>query len=153
MKNLKVLLLVLIIVVLTACSSNKEPLTLDEFKSIMRDNDYYMVNAISQFSDYGYINDAYIARKTGEDYQIEFYELEDDSYAISFYNTNKEIFEASKTNDSIYTSIDLKDTNKYTLLNENSYKVLSRIEDTVLYIDVDKKYKNEVNSIIKKLGY
>ena len=153
MKKLKILLLVLITVVLTACSSNKEPLDDEEFKSIMRDNDYYVVSSLSQFSDYSYIDEAYIAKKTGEDYQIEFYELEDSSCAISFYNTNKEIFEASKTNDSVYTSVDLIDTNKYTLLTLDSYKVLSRIEDTVLYIDVDKKYKDEVNDIIKKLGY
>lgn len=31
--------------------------------------------------------------------------------------------------------------------------VLSRIEDTVIYLKVDSEYKDSVDSILKKLGY
>ena len=35
----------------------------------------------------------------------------------------------------------------------NKYKVLTRVENTALYINIDSKYKENVNKIIKNLGY
>ncbi len=153
MKNLKILCLLIMAILLTACGSSKKPISDDEFKNVMNENDYYVENVLNDFSDYSYIKGAYIAIKNGKNYQIEFYELENNYYAKSFYDINKEIFEASQTNNSIYKNIDLNDTNKYTLINEDSYKVISRIENTVIYVDVNKKYMDDINSILKKLKY
>ena len=42
---------------------------------------------------------------------------------------------------------------KYTLKTKDEYKVVSRIEDTVIYADVDEKYEDEVKEILKEMGY
>lgn len=153
MKNFKVLLLLVLVVLLSACSSNKEAIDDEKFKNIMEKDGFSITSAKDQFSEYDYIEDVYLAIDKNSTYQIEFYELEDDEYAISFYNVNKEIFQASETDKSVYTNVDLTESNKYTLTTEDDYKVLSRIEDTVIYVDVDKEYKEEVQSVLKKLGY
>ncbi len=150
MKKLKILSLLLITLLLTACG-NKKAIDSDKFKSIMRDNNYYVVNSKEQFSEYDYIVESYIAES--DNYQIEFYILQDDMNAKAFYDYNKEIFDAERTSISMYTSVDFTNTNKYTLTLEDSYKVLSRINNTVIYVDVEKEYKNDINSILKKLGY
>jgi len=153
MEKFKVLLLMVLVVLLSACSSNREALDDEKFVQIMQKEGFSIESAKEQFSDYGYIEDVYLALEKDSKYQIEFYELESDEYAVSFYNVNKEIFQASETDKTIYTNVDLTDSNKYTLTTENSYKVLSRIEDTVIYVDIDKQYKEEMQSILKKLGY
>jgi len=153
MKKMKFFMLLVLFVLLTACGVKKEAIDDEDFSRIMEKEGFSIVNVEQQFVQYEVFEDAYVAIAPSKNYQIEFYELEEDSYAVSFYNTNKEIFEASKTGSSVYTNIDLTDSNKYTLTTGNEYKVISRIEDTVIYLNVDKAYKEEVTNILKKLGY
>ena len=87
------------------------------------------------------------------DYKIEFYKLAEEDNAISFYKTNKEIFENSKDSVSAEKSISLGNNSKYTLKTKDKYKVVSRIENTVIYVDVDAKYEDEVKEILKEIGY
>ena len=117
----------------------------------MTNEGFVVVNVKDQFAQYNYIEDAYVA--TNNNYQIEFYELEEDNYAVDFYETNKKVFEETKSTTSIYINEDLPESNKYTLTTDKEYKVISRIEDTVVYLNIDKKYKDEANNILKKLGY
>lgn len=153
MKKIKTLVLSILVVLLSACSLNKEAIDADKFKEKMRDNDYYVVNSKEQFNEYDYIIDSYIAINSDKTYQIEFYKLLDIDNSLAFYNYNKDIFDASRTSNSTYTDINLSNNNKYTLSTEDSYKVLSRIDDTVIYVNTDIKYKDEINSILKNLGY
>ena len=153
MKKTKILVLLILVVLLSACSSTKKQLSVDEFKKIMRDNDYYVVNSKEQFSEYDYIEDSYIAIDSNRVFQIEFYKLSGIDNSIAFYDYNKDIFDAYKTSDDEYTDIDKDNNSKYILTTENSYKVLSRIDETVIYINVDVKYKDDIQSILKKLGY
>lgn len=153
MKKIKTLVLSILVVLLSACSLNKEAIDVDKFKEKMRDKDYYVVNSKEQFSEYDYIIDSYIAINSDKTYQIEFYKLLDIDNSLAFYNYNKDIFDASRTSNSTYTDINLSNNNKYTLSTEDSYKVLSRIDDTVIYVNTDIKYKDEINSILKNLGY
>lgn len=153
MKKLKVLVLMILIILLSACGSKKEVIDEDQFISIMTNKGFNIVNVENQFEKYGYFEEAFVALDKNGNYQIEFYELEDDNYALSFYNNNKSIFESSKADSSMYTSVDFDKNNKYTLTTETEYKVISRIEDTVIYLNVDKIYKEEIIKILKELGY
>jgi len=88
-----------------------------------------------------------------DDYQIEFYELSNEENAIDMYATNKIRFETSKGNSSAVTNFDFKNYSKYTLTTNGKYKVLSRIDNTLIYIDVDKDYKDIVKDLLKEIGY
>lgn len=132
---------------------NKEPITISEFKEMMEDKDFEIVDAKEQFEDYDYVKKVYIALEEDYDYQIEFYKLDDEENAEYFYNINKKIFENSKTSPSKETNVSMGNNSKYTLTTADEYKVVSRIENTVIYADVDEKYEDEVKEILKDMGY
>lgn len=156
MKKLKNLFILIIsifsIISITGCQ-NKNAITTDTFKTKIEDLGYVLQDVKSQFSEYDYIKEAYIAADSNYNYQIEFYILEDEENAKNFYENNKTIFENSKTRNSAYTSVDVKNYAKYTLATNNEYKVVSRIDNTVIFTDSDSKYKDDINKILKKLGY
>lgn len=133
---------------------NKEPITAGDFKDIMEDKDFEIIDAKeNQLTEYDYVKKAYVALEEDYDYQIEFYKLDEEEDAISFYNTNKKIFESYKGSSSAETSVSMGNNSKYTLKTNDEYKVVSRIENTVIYADVDEKYEDEVKEILKEIGY
>ena len=141
-------------VIFVNLNKEKTSITASDFYTIMSQKGYSVQDANSQFADYDYVSQAYIALSNDDDFQIEFYELIDDSYATSFYNNNKSIFESLKGKDvSAETSAELKNYSKYTLSANGKYMVVSRIDNTVVYVDVDDSYKNNVKSILDELGY
>ena len=144
-----------VIIGITFVNLNKEKtsITASSFYTTMSQKGYSVQDASSQFSDYNYVKQAYIAASKDLSYQIEFYELLDDSYATSFYNNNKSIFESSKGNASAETSVGLKNYSKYTLSSNGEYMVVSRIDNTVIYVKVDDSYKDTVKAILDELGY
>ena len=92
---------------------NKQPITVSEFKDILEEKDFEIIDAIDQFQGYGdYIKKAYIALEEDYDYQIEFYKLDEED-AIDFYKHNKEIFEDSKGSASVETKKNMGNNSKY----------------------------------------
>ncbi len=132
---------------------NKESITADQFKDKMENMNYIIVDAKDQFDEYDYIEKAYIAISKDYEYQIEFYEIDGEEQAISFYNHNKNIFESYKTSVSYETSVSIGNNSKYTLTTENEYRLLSRIDNTVIFVHVDKEYKDKINEDLKEIGY
>ena len=132
---------------------NKEPMTAKEFTDIMEDKGFQIVDVKQQFSNYDYIEKAYVALEEDGDYQIEFYKLAEEEDAIYFYNLNKDKFESTKTSISTELTKSIGNNSKYVLTSDGKYKVISRIEDTAIYLDVDEKYKDKIKQILKELGY
>ena len=119
----------------------------------MQPKGFVVQDATSQFSDYDYITKVYIALSSDSNYQIEFYELSDSDYATSFYNNNKSIFESSKGSGNAETHAEIANYSKYTLSSNGKFKVISRIDNTALYLNVDSSNKKAVEDILKDLGY
>ena len=152
-KVLVLLTLVISLAVLTGCNNKKSAITSTKFTDVMINDGYNVVDVKNQFNEYDQIKEAYVALSENEDYQIEFYVLENDDEAISFYENNKQIFEESKVGVSTYKNFDLNNTNKYILTTDGKYKLLSRIDNTMIYLNVDEKYKENVVNVLKKIGY
>lgn len=156
MKRVKQLLMGLmcfvVLFTLTGCG-NKTAITSDDFKSKMESSGYTVQEATNQMSDYDYIKQVYIAISSDSTYQIEFYELSDNDYASSFFNNNKKTFEDSKSSGSTETSVSVDNNEKYTLTTNGKFKVVSRIDNTVIYLNVDDNYKSSVKDVLKNLGY
>ena len=140
-------------IILNNLNRDKTSITATSFKNHMEDKGYILTDANSQFEEYDYIKQVYIAVSNDYGFQIEFYELTDDSYAMNFYNNNKSIFESSKGSDATQTKVGLKNYSKYTLSSNEKYSVVSRIDNTVIYVNVDENYKDTVKDILDELGY
>ena len=92
-----------------------------------------------------------IAKK--DEYQIEFFVTENKDYAVGSYNLNKEKFEKTKGNNMIETQKSIGNVSKYTLKSNSTYKVVSRIGDTFIYVNAPGAKTEEINEVLKKLGY
>ncbi len=164
-KGAIIALIVFIVIVVVAVSAilgtmffillNKEKpsITASDFKNFMEQKEYTIEDANNQFSQYDYIEQVYLAINKDKTYQVEFYEFSDDTYATGFYNNNKARFEASKGAISAETSVNLKKYSKYTLDSNGKYMVVSRIKNTVIYINANSSYKNEIKAVLNELGY
>lgn len=148
-----VIIIAIVGVIFINLNKEKASITALDFYITMSQKGYVVQDASGQFLEYDYVKQAYIAGNNDYTYQIEFYELIDDSNAISFYNNNKSIFESSKGNTSAETSVGLKNYSKYTLSSNDKYMVVSRINNTVIYVDVEDRYKDAVKTLLDELGY
>ena len=140
------------LITFNALNKEKTPISASTFNTTMESKGYVMTNTTSQFAQYpNYMSESYVAQKTG--YQIEFYELTSEENAISMYNTNKTKFESQKTNASASATASMNNYSTYSLTTNGKYKYLSRINNTLVYVDVDESYKDIVKDIMKEIGY
>jgi len=148
-----VILITVIGVVFTKLNKEKPSIDAQTFKTTMEEKGYQLADAKSQFSEYDYIEKVYLAADSKFSYQIEFYQLVDNDYANKFYITNMTKFENSKSSSSIETNVSMKNYSKYTLLSNGKYMVISVINNTAIYVNVDESHKEEVDNILNELGY
>jgi len=148
-----VLIAIIIAIVLLFSMLNKEKtsITAEDFKTNMEGKNYTVVDATSQFAEYDFVKKVYIA--TNEQYKFEFYELDTEEDAIGFFNNNKSIFEEQKGNASASTSVAVNNYAKFTLTTNGKYKCISRINNTVMYINIDSEYKDHLMENLKDLEY
>ena len=140
-------------VLIASINKEKVAITADTFKTTMEERGYIVSDVTSQFAQYvDYITTAYVAQE-GEDYQIEFYELSNLDNATNFYNTNRAKFESQKGNASSSYNVSMKNYSTYSITTNGKYKFISRVDNTVIYLDVDTKYEDSVKEIIKEFGY
>ena len=140
-------------VVFTKLNKEKPSIDAQTFKTTMEEKGYQLADAKSQFSEYDYIEKVYLAADSKFSYQIEFYQLVDNDYANQFYITNMTKFENSKSSSSIETTVNGKNYSKYTLLSNGKYMVISAINNTAIYVNIDESHKEEVDNILNELGY
>ena len=141
-----------ILFTLTGCG-NKKAITSDEFKTKLQNKGYTVQDLTEKYSSYDHIKHVLIALDSENNYQIEFYEINNLDNAVSVYNENKSIFEKSKSSSSAETSVEMGNNAKYTLKTNGTYKAVSRIDKTVVYVNVNSKYENSVKDVLKEIGY
>lgn len=145
--------LIIMICIITALFNRKTAITAEKFKTTMEAKGFTVTDVTNQFASHGdYVTKAYIAQDD-ENYQIEFYELSNLENATNFYHTNKKNFELQEANASKIHTIDRKKSAIYSIIANGRYKYLSRIDNTVIYIDESTSYQTSIQSVIKKLGY
>ena len=155
MKRVLALLIAAVTVVsvlmLAGCSLSKKAITVDEFKSKMEKNKFEIVDikgdGISESNGFK----AWTAAKKDE-YHLEFYELESAELAARFYDNN---VETAKDEGGVSTSSTISGQNysKFSGTGAEYYYLISRVENTVLFIKVDPKYSDNVKADAELIGY
>jgi len=141
------------VVILIFVNYEKEFITANEFKNYMENQGYTIVDATYQFTDVDYIEKVYLAVDSKDNYQIEFYRFDEESQAEDFFLTNKNQFKKYDDLAKFSSSMSGKNYNKYSLATSSSYKTISQIENTAVYIDTDKENQKEVETHLEELGY
>lgn len=151
-KILYVLTLMVVTLTLTGCG-NKKAITIDEYKDIMSTNSFVLNDAKNRISVNSNIKDIYIAANPKDNYQIEFYVLESVDTAKTFFSENKTRFSKEVGKNKIETKSKKGNSEKYTVTSLGQYRLVSRIENTVIYLDTRESNKKKVDEILKELGY
>lgn len=138
------------ILIANMINKTKEPITAKKFGTVMEKQDFEIYDIYDQYAEYGYVEEAIVAL---EDYQIEFYVLDSTKNAERFYNHNVSLFEKSASSTKSKKSFSFKNGEQYKLTSNGSFMAITRIDDTVVYADVDVEYKDEVEKILEQLGY
>ncbi len=150
-KILLITILITSLLFLTGCG--KKALTIEEFTSSFDTNKYtvgeYQNGQIDTVID-GIQRGAYI---TNGSYTIDFYILENTSKAEALFKDEKATFEASKDGKTIENSIKINNYESYELTTDLMYMYTCRIDNTLLYINANVEDKDEIKSLVKKLGY
>ena len=155
-KGLKVLfgtlIFLMLILTLTGCK-NKKTLSPDDFKKTMEAKEFEVIDTMDQMPEESIVTQSYLALAPKSLYKIEYYKFSSIDEAKNFYSTNKKIFEASAVTGSSHKEVTINNYSKFTMTSGDKYMVISRIDDTAIYIDVDKDYKDTINKILKELDY
>ena len=143
-------LLILFTFTLTGCL-NKNAKTTDDFIKFGEEKNLKVENVIEQFSGSDYIKEVYIA---GNDkWQVEFYVLSDIETAKKMFTTNASKFESKKAHVSMESNISLGNYDSYGLTTGGAYMYVARIDNTLIYLDVDDDYKDDIKEFVKEFDY
>ena len=117
----------------------------------MEENDFEVGEVTDQFEDADIeVEEAYVA--VGDDYQIEFYTFEDEENAEMFFKVNKAKFDEDSASSRV--SLNGKNFTSFSITTDGEYRFVERVDETVIYLDVDEEYKDEVKELVKEeLGY
>lgn len=155
-KTLKILFIISICLTslfcLAGCGKKKNAKTADEFYTIMTEKKFVIKDSKSQYSSHNEIIRSYVAAPSDLSYQIEFLELDSDSSAKNMFASNQRIFQDTSST-KVETSVSAANYSKYTIEVDGKYKVISRIDKTLVYVDASKDYKDDVNKLLDELGY
>lgn len=144
-------ILLMMVFMITGC--NKKPITAEEFKTKMKDKKYDVVDITEQYSSSTEFTKVYVAVAENRIFQVEFYQFDSTDSASKAYSTTKDEVESIKGSSSANTSVELGNYSKYTLSTNGNYTIISRVEDTMIYVNVDSTYKSKVKDIVEELGY
>lgn len=143
---LSIFIMMLIVFILSACG-NKKALSKSEISNKLSHNGFIITDVTNQIED---SNISYVSSANNNKFQLEYYVFVDENMAKKAYESNKESFEENKTkgkekNNGTYQ--------KYTQQLSDTYNLISRVDNTLIYSSVNIEYKKDLNKIIKELGY
>jgi len=143
----------IIAIVLFCVAMPKEAISSSEFKTHMQGKGYYIKDATYQFNDIDYIENVYLAIDKDYEYQIEFYEFSENSDAEAFFTRNKNKFELDESDIAKKDEVNGSNHHRYSLTTPYSYKLVSVIDNTAVYINTDEDNKDEIVEIVEEINY
>ncbi len=145
-KIIKILMFLFIIVALSGCGS-KKVLKPSDVQNKLSSLDF-SINDITNYMEDKNIKSV-ITANNGK-YQIEFFTFNSKKNAKEAYNTNVKSFLANKN---VKKEKNEDNYDKFTQELSDTYNVVIRLDNTLLYSSINLEYKNDLNKIIKKLNY
>lgn len=136
---------------LTGCG-NKTALSGEDFDKICKENGLEVTNNSSEYEDDNSFKEAYVA-KSKDNWEVNYYILNNVTEAETMYSETKGKFEDTIGSSNINTNVTMGNYSTYTLTTNGHYMVVSRVDNTLLIIDVKESYKDDIKAFVKVLGY
>lgn len=138
---------------ITGCTK-KNALTVDEFNKIARNQDF-SVTENKEFDADTYIDVIEGSKaKFSNKWEANFFVLSGDQDAKIMFEKDKNIIKVhERGGKTVRISNDFPNYSTYKLTTNENYYYVCRVDNTVLYINAPKQYKDDIENFIEKLGY
>ena len=147
------LVIILMLIFTTGCTNKKE-LSSEEFITIMENEEFEVNDSTENFKESSDIKKYIVAVDTKSSFEIEYYEFNDNKKAKELFNKLENKFKNSDISKrTSYQTTSLGNYNYYSLTTDDYYKVVSRINKTVIVTDSNRVNKERIKEVFKKLGY
>ena len=157
--KVKIVILVVVIVILIGIlaliityarlNKEKESISALEFKEKMTDMGFVVRDATTAYPELA----EHIYLADNGFFTVEFYDAEDEAGARYIYNTLEGNLESAKDGSYDETTVTFKNYSKRVLSADDKYFVISRIDDTVVYVEENSKHKSDIKDVLEQLGY
>lgn len=138
---------------LTGCGS-KTPVSSSAFETAATQKGYIVQDGTDFFAAYDYIKLVTLATPQDKAFQIEFYELNDDAVAKSFYDSNKSNFTMMKGDNCIESNDSGSNFDIYKLEMYGKFMMIERVDNTVVYVhSTDADNKTAIETFLSELKY
>ena len=139
---------------LTACQSQKA-ISGEKIKSIMEQKGYTVTDITDNSGTSATLALKAEMMESGStaSYNIRFFVFNSASEAKSVFAEAKDSFAVYEDNDAVIKNTDKTNFQRYTLLGQGYYTLITRIDNTLLFTDSLNTYKDDIIEIAKKLGY
>ena len=146
----KIALIIIILLISVGCSKNI--VKKEDFLNIADYNGYIIRENKDEYKGYNYIKNVYFAINREGMYFIQFLELDSDNNAKNFFEYNKVEFAKDNTEVINKKSYKYNDYEFYHLETKDSYKLIIRSKNNIIYIDAPINYLEEINEFLDELN-
>ena len=146
--------LTLTFALLTGCSQSKAPVSTIAFESAAQQKGYIVQDGTDFFAAYDYVKLVTLASPQDKAFQIEYYELNDEAVAKSFFDSNRSNFIMMKGDESFETTDSGKNYEVYKLEMYGKFMMIERVDNTVIYVhSTDSSNKTAIETFLKEINY
>lgn len=130
----------------------REPLSAEEFTLRMEAEGFEVRDISYQFEDSERVE--LVLAVSSDYFSLEFAIFYTNRYALMAYSGNRDALErASRHTSSSHSHISMPNFNRYAITFAGSYIVVSRIENTFIYVETSRENRSDMNRILRMLGY
>lgn len=150
-------LCMMIVIVFTACSTSKESITASDFESKASARSLVVKNTISSYEGMDHILSSTSAFKLTEAedeilWSMDFLVANSSENAARMYQTNVNTFE-NESDSGIHSSIKAGNYGTYEKISGGKYMYVAYVDSTMIYVNADEQYKDEIKALIEDIGY
>ena len=139
---------------LTACQ-NQKAISGEEFQSVMEERGYTVTDITDSSGTEA--NAAFMAEMLdssgNSSYNIRFYVFDTEDEAIDIFGQAKDSFSIYEDDEATIKNTESGSLQRYTLLGQGYYTLITRIGNTLLFTDSLDTYKEDIIATAKALGY
>lgn len=137
---------------LTGCAK-KEAISIEKFNEIVKNQDCSVEENLEYYDKFIDII-AGSKAKYSDKWEMNFYVLSGNKDAELMFEKDRNILESYKKNVSkLQIETTMPSYELYEIVASEHFGYVCRIDNTVLYVDAEEQYKDEIKAVIEELGY
>lgn len=151
MKKITLLLVILIMSTALVGCGDKEKIAINDFTAIANEYNFYVEDSTDTYGDTN-VKEGKVAMLSNA-CTVEFIEFETEEDAIRMFDSIQPVFASFEEDSRKHVSVDLKHYDKYMVSTDMYYKYVSRVDNTLVYVNTISSHEKEVKEFIDRMGY